>query len=228
MDEDALWKVLYTVAAAFPDALSEERLKGYFDFFNSLKYTLPTPELRREWIAVTSAGELELSWKTFSKVRGHKKLLLWLFHVHDEILKRQGKNVAKNRASRYALLTRGNNAPKQKNTNMTLSLALFKTKISKTKRAIDQFLTLRFPSFATMSTTRRAKLRQQYIDDAAKYYWKHFSDDIAITNAGFANRSLPERRDIIFAAFDDEFMPLHKRVVDKRKRIYEQFWNKFQ
>ena len=224
-DEEALWTVLYKIASGFPDSkLSQERLKGYFTFFDSLRYTLPTPELRKFWSATTASGNSELTWDAFSRVRSHKEVLRWLFHVHDEVVRMQGKKVTTSFAERYARITKGTNNTKQKEVNMkhtepimntgtAIALARLKARIKTRARAMDEFLTTRVQGFEKISRARKLKLREQYLDDAAKFYWNMISDHLSATNTNFTKRSVRDRASMIIEAFDEQFMLRHQRAV---------------
>ena len=220
-DDEIIWQVLYRIAAEFPDAskLSQERLRGYYNFFDSLKYTLPSLDLRKYWITATASGNAELSWPRFSRVRSHKELLRWLFPVHDEILRFQGSTKPSiTFANRYAHLM-GKKREKGNNLDMKLSLGRLKARIKSRVKSMDEFLMTKFPEYGDMSHKRKLKLREQYLDDATRYYWKMLSSSLNSTNTNFAQRPLDIRTAMIVEAFDERFMLRHERYANKLKRF---------
>ena len=228
MNDESLWKTLYTVAAGFPDGtkssqLSQERLRGYYTFFSSLHYTLPTAELRKYWKIATSTGNGELTWEGFSRLRSHKELLRWLFHVHDDVARMQGKTITESYANRYGRLLKGTGGGLSNfsvaNPHMPLALGQLKRKISSRVRAMDDFLSTKFVSYSDFTHPRKTKLRKQYLDEAATYFWKLFTQDIASTNNAFSKRSVADRTAIILEAFDERYMLLHQRLYNKATRM---------
>lgn len=221
------WKVLHIVAVNFPDGekegLSKQRLKGYYDFFNSLQYVLPRSEWRRSWAGVTGGeGDSKLSWNVFEKLRDHRKLSVWLFGVHDSINKDLRKTPSKisyrDLYASYRRYRKGVGHSSKTNTNHpedAIGLAKMKTMLSRRARAMDTYLvTVYGPSYTDWPQTRKEAARKTHLTEAANWFWTSLSDQAAKSDSTFNSLNVAQRRDRIITQFDFDFRLRHQRVLN--------------
>jgi len=223
------WKMLHVIAVNFPDGvkdgLTQERLRGYFDFFNSLKYILPRASWRNTWRAITAAGDTELSWDSFKAVREHRQLSRWLFAVHDAVREdlkqpRSKMSYAKLYAS-YRKYRKGVQ-PTWKNKNVnndsvddTVGLNKLKALLKTRVRAIDAYLENTYgDDVSTWPRAKKVAMRSSHLDQAARWYWHHLSTRAATINNGFEKLNMAKRRNRILTQFDFEFRLRHQRVAN--------------
>lgn len=242
MDSDTLiWNALYTIGSAFPEGasmLSQERLKGYYAFFKSLEYILPTPRMRRYWTEVTNReGRPEyLSWKKFRvEIRSNKDLLKWLFHVHDAMQAIAGRKPLTEHKTRLDNLTSLN--PKiwgstdmgnkmtasMLNThlgNMFKNLSQKKNAVSNAdyfikrlegpdKHILDEYITNKYKEFPQKSNADKNRMRKVYIPEVAQEYEKKATQKMLNKNQLFMKKNAKARKDIMDVFLSDPRVTLN-------------------
>lgn len=230
------WKMLHVIAVNFPDGakdgLTQERLRGYFEFFNSLKYVLPRASWRNTWRTVTAAGDTELSWDSFKTVREHRQIARWLFAIHDAVredLKQPRSKVsyAKLHASylkyRKGVQPQWRNA-KNGNTNNddvdAIGLQKLKTLLHNRTRAMDEYLRKTYgEEVDAWPRARKVAMRKSHLDQAARWYWHHLSTRAAKVDPDFDKLSVAARRNRLITQFDFEFRLRHQRVANAIREL---------
>lgn len=220
-----LWKLLHIVAVNFPDGskdgLSQQRLKGYYEFFNSLQYVLPRATWRDTWRHITSGGDTELGWTSFQSVRDHRQLSRWLFGVHDAV--REDLKQPKSKVS-YAKLYAGyrkfragsRNTPNTSNAHEDREgIEKLKVMLRGRGKALDAYLEKTYGSnVATWTRVRKEAMRKSHIDDAAKWYWLTMSNRVAKIDASFDALSNAQRRNRILTQFNFNYRLRPQRIAN--------------
>lgn len=219
-----MWKVLHIIAVNFPDGpkggLSQQRLKGYYDFFNSLQYVLPRAAWRDMWRNITSGGETELDWSTFQALRDHRQLSRWLFAVHDAVredLKQPASKVSyaklydeykKYRTNAGGSVTQTMNADTQ-------GIDKLKQMLPRRIRAMDTYLENMYGNeYTTWPRARKDMLRKAHVDDAAKWFWLTLSDRAAKLDSAFNTLTNAQRRNRILSQFQFNYRLRHQRIAN--------------
>jgi hypothetical protein len=211
----AMWHMLHVIAANFPDGkpdgLTQQRLRGYYNFFNSLKHVLPRDSWRDTWRISTSFGEHELSWPRFQVVRSHKELSKWLFGVHDEVrtqLKQPlvGGSTSKERTltwyAKYAQYRSGRaGRANSRSTNNASGIARIREMISRRTTAMNDFMKIRYPDYATWTYARQRATREKHFDEAARWFWSDIRDKLS-ANEGWDSMSVAAQRDAVVTQFN--------------------------
>lgn len=221
-----IWKVLHVIAVNFPDGkkdgLSEQRLKGYYDFFNSLKYVLPRSAWRETWSHVTAGGDTELSWKSFEFLRDHRNLSRWLFAVHDAVsedLKQPRSKVSY--AKLYASYRKYRKGVRQSNmTNVNgiedpVGIAKLKVMLASRSKAMDTYLaTVYGDAYASWPQTRKEAARKTHVTEAAAWFYATLSNRAAKTDATFNSLNVSQRRNRVLTQFNFDYRLRHQRVLN--------------
>lgn len=221
------WKVLHTIAINFPDGpaegLSQQRLKGYYDFFSSLHHVLPRAAWRDAWTHATAGGDTELAWNSFQTLRDHRHLSRWLFAVHDTIredLKQPKSKVSY--AKLYASYRKYRKGVRQSNTKDAnnvdvdpLGVEKLKNMLSSRSKAMDRYLTTLYGAgYASWGQTRKESARKSHLAEAAVWYWTTMSNRAASVDSKFNSLNAPQRRNRLISQFDFDHRLRHQRVMN--------------
>ena len=222
-----IWKVLHIIAVNFPDGpkegLSQQRLKGYYDFFNSLKYVLPRSAWRDTWNHATAGGDTELAWTSFQTLRDHRNLSRWLFSVHDSVrdeLKqpKSKDSYAKLYASyrKYRRGVRQSNTTDARNTNTDpIGIGKLKALLPSRAKAMDAYLgTIYGATYATWPQARKEAARKTHLNEAAAWFWTIMSDRAAKADPTFNSLDAAHRRNRIVTQFDYNYRLRHQRLMN--------------
>ena len=223
-----LWKMLHIIAINFPDGpkegLSQQRLKGYFDFFNSLRYVLPRSTWRDTWSHATAGGDTELAWGSFQTLRDHRNLSRWLFAVHDgvrEDLKQPRSTVSY--AKLYASYRKFRKGVRQSNTTNAgnaenvdhLGVERLKVMLKSRAKAMDTYLkSIYGESFVSWPQTRKEAARKTHLTEAAVWFWSTLSNRAAKSNSTFNSLNASQRRNRIITQFDFNYRLRHQRLLN--------------
>lgn len=224
-----IWDALYALAINFPDGadqgLTQQRLKGYYDFFMSLRHVLPTQEARTAYKFATSSGDGELTWEKFAKVRTHKELSRWVFYVHDHM---SAKPPSIGYVQRYKLFSKyRQGSPNGHDTNNTIHSGGLKKILLTRPTSIDLFLKEKFPDeFTEWTRKHQVSMRTKYIDDAVKWYWKRSHDHLLSKNSNFNAKSSTQKRELIEANVRYSTRANPRRIINRVAGIPGAFVNK--
>ena len=221
-----LWKALHIIAINFPDGkkdgLSEQRLKGFFDFFNSLKHVLPRSAWRETWSHITAGGDTELSWESFKFLRDHRNLSRWLFAVHDgvnEDLKKPRSKISY--AKLYASYRKFRKGVRQSNLTDTnsvedpIGIAKLKAMLQTRSKAMDTYLTsIHGEIYKTWPQTRKEAARKSQLTEAAVWFYTRISNHAAKSNSTFNSLNSSQRRNRVLTQFDFNFRLRHQRAMN--------------
>ena len=233
-----VWKLLHIIAVNFPDGpkdgLSQQRLKGYYDFFNALQYVLPRATWRDTWRHITSAGDTELAWNSFQTLRDHRQLSRWLFGVHDAV--RDDLKQPKSKES-YAKLYAGYRkfrAGRVASTNETRNhddregIEKLKTMLRGRVKALDMYLRHIYGAeFETWTRARKEAMRKSHLDDATTWFWADVSNHVAKRNKTFNSLSNAQRRNRILTQFNFDYRLRPQRIVNRLVQLPGVIKNKF-
>ena len=221
----AMWHMLHTIAINFPDngkGLTEDRLRAYFDFFDSLKYILPRKTWQDSWRMVTSVGKGELTWKKFQTLRSHRDLSTWLFYVHDQVrnaLRQPTQGPSEpavrykqfyQKYAKYRILGNGkhaNSGSNYNNTNNASGTALIKSMLARDMTTMNTFMARKYPDYATWSRVEKYESRKKHLDEAARWHWTKTRDDLS-KNASWNRKNAAAQR---------------QAIENKYKRTHRQF-----
>lgn len=225
----AMWHMLHTIAVNFPDngkGLTEDRLRAYFDFFDSLKYVLPRKTWQDSWRMVTSVGKGALTWKKFQTVRSHQDLSTWLFYVHDQVRKTlrqptQGPSEPavryKQFYQKYAKYRIGNgkhaNSGSNYNTNAG-GTARIKAILARHISAMDTFMAHKYPDYSTWSRLDKYESRKKHLDEAARWYWTNTRNALS-KNASWNRKNAAAQREEIVSQFQRKHRRLRNTIGSK-------------
>jgi hypothetical protein len=227
-----IWDALHAIAVNFPDGsadgLTQERLKGYYDFFHSLRYVLPHESWRQKWTVVTTSGNsTKLERDAFiGQMRDHKALSKWLFDVHlaiSKLLKKSSKK-GDGYASWYAKYAQFRRHGKGANSAVPLNkigvekilrLLDHQSRI----RAIDEYLVHRIGAkYTRWTVARKRDARRFYLVDAAKYFWrKYYTEEARVNN--FDEMNMNRKREAVMKAFEVGTKSLYRRTLNRVKNI---------
>lgn len=224
------WKLLHIVAVNFPDSghgLTNQRLKGYYDFFNSLQHVLPRKTWRAMWRQAVASGDTELDWKTFQAVENHKQLSRWMFAVHDAVRKDLGQPRNTSYKKLYDMYTpfregAPSSSSARMNTNEDRAGISQLEKLLRTRmHAVDDYLTHVYdPGVVELwSRARKQKMRSEHLRDAAEYFWESISKKFAKTDKGFNKLTEAQRRTRILTNFNYNYRLRHQRVINNVRSI---------
>lgn len=215
------WKLLHIIAANFPDgsALTQQRLRGYYDFFNSLQHVLPRSSWRTTWRYATSHGDTELSWQGFQTLRDHRQLSRWLFGVHDavreELRQPKSKTSYANLYTDYKKYREGATGTKTTVPDDPTGVDRLKDLLQTRPRAIDEFLVKLYGTeYSKWTRARKQALRKSHMDDAAKYFWATLSNKASRADNTFNSLPANKRRNRVISQFDFEYRLRHQRIAD--------------
>jgi hypothetical protein len=222
-----IWDALHAVAVNFPDGaaggLTQERLKGYYDFYNSLKYVLPRDEWREKWTIATSSGNAtRLDHDAFiSKMRDHKALSKWLFDVHkkiSDILKKRSKKGDGYATwyAKYAQFRRHGKDLEHVPLNKDGIEAIIGIIQRENKsRAIDEYMVHRVgPSYRSWRVARKHQARKNFMIEAGKYFWRKFYAEEA-KQKNFEEMDMNRKRAVVISAFREGTRSLIRRAVNR-------------
>jgi len=215
-----VWEVLHAIAVNFPSkgqGLSQKRLQGYFNFFESLKYVLPRDSWRTLWKDVTAQS---LTQEQFKALRQYQQLSRWLVDTHDDIRKilKKGTSSSKNWTAFYAkkyrvagslrnarVVSNGNgNTGTNKN---SIGISILRADLRVRRKPMHAFLSLKFgeDEFKSWTTDKKAKYRAQYLNEAAEYYWVQYMKDGAQRVKYWGSMSLVQKRARVIEQFRTDF-----------------------
>jgi hypothetical protein len=214
------WKILHVIAVNFPDGpndgLSQQRLKGYYDFFSSLRHVLPRSSWRDAWSHVTAGGDTELDWTSFQTLRDHRNLSRWMFAVHDKIreeLKQPKSTVSY--AKLYASYRKYRKGAPNVATNDTdpIGIEKLRTLLQTRAKAMDTYLiTVYGPSYTSWPQRRKETARKTHVTEAASWFWSTLSNRAAKINSTFDSLDAAQRRNRVVTQFNYDYRLRHQRV----------------
>lgn len=80
------WRDMYSDAVTYPDNPTTQDMDQMESLIRARAYFLPCPRCKPHFMAQVNGGIKEA-------VKSRKNLLLWLFHVHNDINSRNGKHI---------------------------------------------------------------------------------------------------------------------------------------
>lgn len=218
----AVWTLLHIIAANFPDGaargLTQQRLRGYFDFLSSLGHVLPRASWREMWRRVTAVGTTELDWKSFKTVRDHRELSQWLFAVHDAVRHQLSQKKAGSYAKLYATYRKYRENAKINAKNRAedpTGLQKLRVLLQSRTRAMNEYLEHRYgDDFAGWTSARKAAMRKSHLDQAAMWYWDTISNRASRVDVSFDDLSVVQRRDRVLKHFDFNYRLRPQRIMN--------------
>lgn len=214
-----IWKLLHIIAVNFPDnGLTNQRLKGYYDFYKSLGHVLPRASWRATWRRLTAVGDTELAWPAFQTVRDHRQVSRWLFGVHDAVRRELKQTTASSYEKLYGGYRkyRENASANAKNrAEDPAGVGKIRALLLTRSKAMDKYLNVIYGGNAAQwPRARKMAMRKSHLDQAAAWYWDAISNQAARTDPGFDELSVAQRRNRILKQFDFNYRMRPQRVVN--------------
>jgi mitochondrial FAD-linked sulfhydryl oxidase len=79
----SMWNVIHSVAARYPVTVTYEERKAYLNFFTSLCYIIPCDSCKFHYSVYVRKHNIDL--------RNRQSLMIWTFHLHNDVNERLGK-----------------------------------------------------------------------------------------------------------------------------------------
>jgi uncharacterized short protein YbdD (DUF466 family) len=218
-----MWLLMHIIAANCPDGdkqgLTEQRLRGYYDFFKSLGHVLPRASWRDTWRRVTTAGRTtELVWDTFRTIKNHHQLSKWLFVVHDTVRHQLNQKPAasyKTLNDTYRKYRENARVNAKNRAEDPTGFQKLRGMLKSRPTAMDDYLRhMHGDEFGRWTSARKRAARTSHLDQAAVWYWDKLSNAAARVDQSFDGLNVARRRNRILKDFVFKYRLRHERIMN--------------